>query len=152
MRIAGALMLLCACAGAACAAARRARGQAIPDIPPRGWTIPQDSVDALFTRANLVFVHPRTSGPYPANLVIVAFRRRATPAQRQQAVAAVRGTVIGGDGVYYFIRVDGRCADHPVWCAIDILEPLPQVDEAHPLLWGGTTGMSARVGERVPSG
>ncbi|HYW10656.1 MAG TPA: hypothetical protein VE871_01835 [Longimicrobium sp.] len=34
--------------------------------------------------------------------------------------------------------MEARCADRPVWCAIDILEPLPQVEEAHPYLYGGT--------------
>lgn len=139
-----AIMLWWACAGAACAAAPRAGAQDIPGTPPRGWSIPEDSVEALFGRENLVIEHPRTSGPYPANLVMLRFRAGATPAHRARAVAAVRGTLVGGNGVYYFILVEARCADRPVWCAIDVLEPLPQVEEAHPYLYGTAPAASGR--------
>ena len=128
--------LLWACAGGACAAAPRAGAQGIPDTPPVSWSIPDDSVEALFGRDNLVMVHERTSGPYPANLVMLRFRENATPAQRARAVAAVHGSLVGGNGVYYFVLVQAECADRPVWCAIDALEPLPQVEKAHPYLYG----------------
>lgn len=152
--------LLWACAGAACAAAPRAGAPGIPDTPPVGWSIPDDSVQALFARANLVIVHERTSGPYPADLVRLAFRPGATRAQRAQAVAAVQGSVVGGNGVYYDVVVKARCADRPVWCAIDILAPLPQVEEAHPYLVNdyspggyrrieGASGRTPRVGEHA---
>jgi len=99
----------------------------------------EDSVDALFAFSNLVIVHPRTSGPYPSNVVLIAFRRGATRAQKRRAIDAVGGTLIGGNRAYYFVRVDGKCADRPVWCAIDRLEKLPQVEESHPYLYGGGT-------------
>ena len=138
MRILSALtILLLACIDSDRAAAQRSSGRSVPDAPPPDWTIPDDSVDALFAFSNLVIVHPRTSGPYPANVVLIAFRRGATRAQKTRAIDAVGGTLIGGDGVYYFIRVDAECADRPVWCAIDKLEKLPQVEEAHPYLYGG---------------
>lgn len=130
--------LLWACAGAACATAPRVNAQRIPDSPPASWTIPDDAVQALFDRSNLVVVHERTSGPYPANLVLVAFRPGTTAAQRAQAVETIQGTLVGGNGAYYFVRVETRCADRPVWCAIDLLQPLPQVEEAHPYLFGAT--------------
>jgi hypothetical protein len=130
--------LLWACAGGACASTPRVGAQSIPDRPPAGWSIPDDSVEVLFHRSNLVIVHERTSGPYPANLVLVAFRPGTTPAQRAQAVAAVQGSLVGGNRAYYILRVEARCAHRPVWCAIDILEPLPQVEEAHPYLYGGS--------------
>lgn len=138
MRILVALtVILLAWAGPDRAAAQRPSGQSVPDAPPPDWTIPEDSVDALFRFSNLVIVHPRTSGPYPANVVLIAFRPGATRAQKRRAINAVGGTLIGGDGAYYFIRVDAECADRPVWCAIDRLEKLPQVEEAHPYLYGG---------------
>jgi hypothetical protein len=138
MRILGALaFLLLAWTGPGRAAAQRAPGPSIPDEPPPGWLIPEDSADALFEFSNLVIVHPRVSGPYPANVVLIAFRPGATRAQKRRAIDAVGGTLIGGDGVYYYIRVDRTCADRPVWCAIDILEKRREVEEAHPLLYGG---------------
>jgi len=138
MRILLALVfVLLACAGPDRASAQRASGPSIPDEPPRGWLIPRDSADALFEFSNLVIVHARTSGPYPANVVLVAFRPDATRAQKRRAIDAVGGTLIGGDGAHYYIRVDAECADRPVWCAIDILETLPQVEAVAPFLFGG---------------
>ncbi len=138
MRILDALTIfLLAWAAPSHAAAQRAPSRSIPDAPSPGWLIPQDSADALFEFSNLVIAHPRTSGPYPANVVLIAFRPGATRAQKRRAIDAAGGTLIGGDGVYYFIRVDAECADRPVWCAIDKLDKLPQVDEAHPLFTGG---------------
>ena len=59
-------------------------------------------------------------------------------AARASAVAAAQGSLVGGNGVFYFVRAAARCADWPVWCAIDVLEALPQVEQAHPYLVGGT--------------
>lgn len=134
MRILRTLAVLLA---GACVFAGQAAGQDIPDAPPSEWLIPADSVDALFSRENAVIVHHRTSGPYPRNLVLIAFRNEATPAERGQAVHAVRGSLVGGNGVYYVVQVDGACGDDPVWCAIDILEKLPQVEESHPFIVRG---------------
>lgn len=125
-----------ACA-AGCASAQNVRAESIPAVPPPGWTIPADSVSAVFQRSNLVSEHPRMSGVYPRDLVMLVFRPTATAAQRRRAVDAVGGTLVGGDGAYWFIRVKAPCADVPVWCAVDVLEKLPQVEAAHPFMLGG---------------
>lgn len=130
------LLLLGAPVASACASAQWSELPPVPDAPPRGWTIPADSVRLLFHPHNLVIVHERTSGPYPSDLVILRFRPDATAADRSRAVAAVRGSVVGGNGVYYYLRVQATCTDRPVWCAIDLLEPLPQVADVHPYLYG----------------
>ncbi|HEX8830855.1 MAG TPA: hypothetical protein VF705_06805 [Longimicrobium sp.] len=129
-------------AAQACASAQSISRDSIPANPPVGWTIPGDSVDAMFQQSRLVIDHPRMSGPYPPDLVMLFFRPNATAAQRRRAVDAVGGTLVGGDGAYWFVRVKTRCADVPVWCAADILEKLPQVEAAHPFIMGGKAGGS----------
>ena len=144
MRWIGALTaVLWGCAFQGCASAQSAPRASIPPAPPRDWTIPADSVDALFQPSNLVVEHPRMSGRYPADLVMLFFRPGATAAQRRQAVEAVGGTLVGGDGAYWYVRVKTQCADRPVWCAVDVLEKLPQVEAAHPFMMGGKSSGSS---------
>ncbi|HET7230961.1 MAG TPA: S8 family serine peptidase, partial [Longimicrobium sp.] len=107
--------------------------QPVTSSAPDGWLIPQDSVNQLFAQENLILVHPRASGPYPRNVVLLAFSESASDAEKQAAVDQAGGTVIGGDGAYYFVKVaEGT---HPVWTAIDQLSGLPQVEEALPYLY-----------------
>jgi hypothetical protein len=107
--------------------------QQVTSAAPDGWLIPQDSVNQLFAQENLIVVHPRASGPYPRNVVLLAFTESASDAAKQAAVAQVGGTIIGGDGAYYFVKVSEGTA--PVWTAIDQLSALPQVEEALPYLF-----------------
>ena len=127
--------VLLACSAQGCASSPFRRG--LPPHPPIGWTIPEASVDTMFARDNMVAEHPRMSGPYPVGLVLIAFRPAATPRQRRAAIDAVRGRVVGGDGAHWFVRVETACADIPVWCAVDVLEKLPQVEAAYPFMMGG---------------
>ncbi len=131
-----------ACSAQACASAQSVSRGGIPPVPPSDWTIPQGSVDAIFQRPNLVAEHPRMSGVYPRDLVMLAFRPGTPVARMREAVDAVGGTVVGGDGAHYFVRVTTRCADVPVWCAIDILEKLPQTEAVYPFMSGGKPGGS----------
>lgn len=110
--------------------------------PPRGWTVSEDAVRAFYADENTVLSHPRMSGPYPANLVMVAFREGSSTAEVRRGIDEVGGVVVGGNGVHYFLHVEiggPACADLPVWCAIDLLERLPQVELANPLMTGWTT-------------
>ncbi|MFL5540260.1 MAG: S8 family serine peptidase, partial [Longimicrobiaceae bacterium] len=108
---------------------------AVPSAPPQDWTIPTDSVDAMFTLANLISEHPRMSGVYPRDLVMVAFTPDATADEKQAAIDQVEGRVVGGDGAYYFVQVSS--GDEPVWWAADKLTTLAQVEAAHPFVMGG---------------
>ncbi|HEX8832229.1 MAG TPA: hypothetical protein VF705_13730, partial [Longimicrobium sp.] len=108
---------------------------AVPAQPPFGWTIPADSVDAMFAFGNLLIQHPRMSGPYPRNLVMVAFAPGATADEKQAAIEQAGGKVVGGDGVYYFVKVSN--GTEPVWWASDKLSALSQVEAAHPFIMGG---------------
>lgn len=107
--------------------------QPVTSSVPEAWLIPQDSVNALFAPGNLILVHPRSSGPYPRNVVLLAFTETASDAEKQAAVDQAGGTVIGGDGAFYFVKVAEGSV--PVWTAIDRLSSLPQVDEALPYLF-----------------
>lgn len=107
---------------------------AVPSNVPDGWLIPQDSVNQLFAKQNQIIVHERVSGPYPRNVVLIAFDSTASDDERQAVIDRINGRVIGGDGAHYFVKVvDGN---EPVWWAIDQLAGLPQVEEALPYVFG----------------
>jgi hypothetical protein len=111
--------------------------RAVTSEAPDGWLIPQDSVDPMFASQNLIIDHPRMSGPYPRNVVAVAFDSLATDDEKQAAVDRTGGTLVGGDGVHYFVRVsDGA---EPVWTAVDRLSGLPRVEAAVPYIVGVST-------------
>jgi hypothetical protein len=108
--------------------------QPVASSAPDGWLIPEDSVTPLFEHQNLIITHPRMSGPYPRNVVAVAFDSTATDDEKQAAVDHVGGTVVGGDGAHYYVRVtDGA---EPVWLAVDRLSGLPQIEHAVPYMMG----------------
>ena len=86
-----------------------------------------------YSNDNLVFNHPRMSGPYPRNVVMIAFRDEATQEQKQAAIDAIGGEVIGGGwGGYYYVRIQDDGTAAPLWKAIDLLLALPQVEDAGP--------------------
>jgi hypothetical protein len=102
-------------------------GAWIPAAPPSGWIVDDDSVRAILSRERLVFVHPRMSGPYPPDVVLLRFTPVSTLAERRRAVELAGGTLVGGDGSHHYVLVGLECDDLPVWCAIDRLSELPQV-------------------------
>jgi thermitase len=107
--------------------------QPVASTAPDGWLIPEDSVTPLFEQQNLIIAHPRMSGPYPRNLVLIAFKPEATADEKQAAVDQVGGTVVGGDGAHYYVHVtDGA---EPVWLAVDRLSGLPQIEHAVPYVF-----------------
>ena len=77
------------------------------------------------------------SGPYPRNVVMIAFRDEATQEQKQAAIDAIDGEVIGGGWIdYYYVRIQDDGTADPLWKAIDLLEALPQVANAGPDIMG----------------
>jgi hypothetical protein len=113
---------------------------ALPEDAPRGWLIPADSVAKLYAFTNAVWTNPRVSGPYPRNIIHLFFHPTATRNQRQSAIEAVEGRVIGGGGVFYYVLVPTTTGD-ALWASIDRLAALPQVSLALPdlLTWGITS-------------
>jgi hypothetical protein len=108
----------------------------VPSSPPTAFISPS-LVATLYADSNLVYSHPRGSGRYPRNVVQVAFRVDASPEERQAAIDAIKGEVVGGvrvgdsDG-YYYIRIPLNGTAAPVWQAVDVLNGLPQVEYAAP--------------------
>lgn len=112
--------------------ARRA-SPSVPPAPPRvGFTIPADSVDKLYADSAMVYVHPRMSGPYPRNVLLVEFSDTASQEARESAVESISGEVIGGDGPFYYVLIADDGTATPLWEAIDRLRSLPQVVHAAP--------------------
>jgi hypothetical protein len=129
-----------------------ASGHYVPEVAPHGYLIPEDSVAALYAPRTAAMDHPRMSGPYPRNLVMVAFQRSATRDERQAAVDLIGGRVIGGLGnVFYYVLIEDDGTANPLWEAVDLLSALPAVSEAGPdVLTGSIRAMGARpeVGQR----
>lgn len=108
----------------------------VPARPPSGWLLPSDSVAAMLDRDNLVFEHPRMSGPYPRDLLMLQFAPASSLAERRAAVDRIGGSVVGGDMAHYYVRLRLDCPDLPVWCGVDRLAGFPQVLAAAPLDMG----------------
>jgi hypothetical protein len=104
----------------------------VPATPPEGFLVPIDSVRKLYTDPNLVINHPRLSGPYPRNLIVVLFRSLASQEERQAAVDAVSGQYLGGLRPLYYVQVASDSIGNALWSAIDKLKSLPQVEYAAP--------------------
>ena len=96
-----------------------------------------DSVpDWVYADENIISNSPLMPGKFLRNIVIIGFQMDATQAERQAAVDAINGTVIGGrrwyrtDGDYYVqIQDDGTA--RPLFEALETLNALPQVDLAY---------------------
>jgi hypothetical protein len=103
----------------------------VPDLAPRGYVIPADSVAKLYAYPNAVWTHPRMSGPYPRNIIQLFFVPTATREDRQSAIDMVNGQVIGGGGVFYYVLVP-TTTGNALWASIDRLAALPHVELAQP--------------------
>jgi hypothetical protein len=107
-----------------------------------GLLISRDSFAVHYTAAHSVWNNPRMSGPYPRDLIPVAFKPAATQADRQAAMALVNGRFIGSIGPYDYLLIEGDSRGTALWAAIDRLRALPQVEDAGPDVSGNV---------RVPS-
>ena len=85
----------------------------------------------IYSDSNRVVVTDHLYGVFPRDLIWVAFTPESTTAEREAAVEAIRGRVIGGDAVsphaFYFVQIIGDSTDTPLWQAMRHLEALPQV-------------------------
>jgi hypothetical protein len=81
---------------------------------------------------------PEWSAPFPRNLVLVVFREQASRLEKQRAIDAIHGVVIGGvpvgKGGYYFVRIPDDGTSRPLFQAIKRLQSFPQVELASPEL------------------
>ncbi|MFL5538999.1 MAG: hypothetical protein ACJ8J0_08405 [Longimicrobiaceae bacterium] len=109
------------------------RSQSVP-VPARA---PSSAPGELWRPENYTRDSTYTRGTYLKDIVVVLFRPDAPQAQRQAAVDAVAGRVVGGrpfrdgDG-YYFVRVPGNGDPRVLFEAIGVLKALPQVLSATP--------------------
>lgn len=126
-----AVTCLCFAAGVLAAAPVQAQVQ-VPAQPERTLRITADSLERLYRFENLVFDHPRMSGPYPRNLLVVGFHPAATREERQAAIDLSGGEYIGGEGLMYYVLIRDDGTADPLWRAIDRLRLLSQVAVVHP--------------------
>lgn len=88
----------------------------------------------IYSDSNRVVVSDYFSGIYPRDIVWVVFVPESTVSERQAAVAAIGGRVVGGQAVtqhgFYYVQIVGDSTDTPLWRAISELESLPQVERA----------------------
>jgi hypothetical protein len=99
---------------------------------PSGFWISDDSLGALFRRDRVIYSHPRGSGGYPRDLLLVGFTASSTAAERRAAIDAVHGRVIGGDGSRYSVLIPDDPTGNGLWSAIDRLRSLRFVRYAGP--------------------
>jgi len=102
-----------------------------PRVPPAA----PDTVPAwVYARENLAS-DTGASYDYYADVIIVGFKSTATQADRQAAIDAVNGVVVGGqpmppgEGIYY-VRLEAGRRLEPLVNAVIKLWPLPQVATA----------------------
>lgn len=103
----------------------------VPAVPPD--TIPM----ALYDDENLVIDDRKWGTPFMRDIIAVRFVLGATQPERQEAVDAVRGTVVGGKRVhpsdgFYVIRLprDSTPDQQAMFAAVAALKALPQVSVA----------------------
>ena len=108
----------------------------VPDSPPD--SIPLAVWTALHSPGNMEEAAPEWSAPFPRNIVVVMFQEQASRDEKQRAVDAIDGVVVGGarlgKGGYYYIRVHDDGTSAPLFRAIRTLKSFPQVESATPEL------------------
>lgn len=124
----------------------------VPDTPPGGWLVPADSVAELYSFTKTVLTHPRLNGPYPRGVLTLSFTPGATREDRQSAIDAVSGRVIGGRTVFYYVVIPEDGTAEPIWAAVDKLNGLPHVSRAGPDLLTQGLVSQQEVPEVPPSG
>jgi hypothetical protein len=110
----------------------------VPEPAPAVWLVDEDTARAFFERENLLVDHPRVAGRYPRNLVQVYFASDASAGAKKAAIEAVCGEVVGGNGLYHYVRVHVEAVADPVWWAHDRLRALPQVRDVQPIFFDYT--------------
>ena len=81
---------------------------------------------------------PEWSTPFPRNIVLVMFREQTSRDEKQRAIDAIHGVVVGGaplgKGGVYYVRVPDDGTSRPLFRAIEKLKEFPQVELASPEL------------------
>lgn len=81
---------------------------------------------------------PEWGAPFPRNIVLVMFREEASRHQKQQAIDAINGVVVGGTplskGGVYYVRIPDDGTSRPLFRAIKKLRSFRQVELASPEL------------------
>ena len=115
---------------------RMRQAAVVPPLPPD--SVPGRIWAEIHAPRNIIPSSPHWGVPFPRDLILVMFKDNATPAQRQSAIHAVRGQVVGGEpigqGGYYYVRIPGATTGEALFKAIAKLETLSQVDLASPEL------------------
>ena len=126
-------------------AAQHAPGAASPStkVWPRVPSWPPDSIPIatwkqIHLPENMEDSAPEWGARFPRNIVLVLFREETSRADKQQAIDAIRGTVVGGVAVrrggYYYVRIPDDGTARPLFRAIAKLKSFPQVQSATPEL------------------
>lgn len=109
-------------------------GASVSALPPN--TLPRAVAQEIYAPGNIVQEHPAMTGPYPRDVIWLVFRDDATQSDRQAAVDAIQGEVIGGayvrPGGIYYIRIPHDGTADPLHAAIAYLKTLPAVRTATP--------------------
>lgn len=140
LRVGGAV--LCCAVLAACAAQGRVRSlsdSAAESVRGEKALVPALAPDSvprgLFSDTSLVEDPDANGLRYIRGLIVIHFKRNATPNQRTEAVGLIGGQVVGGfrvagsDG-YYLVRVVRDTSRHSAKGALKKLRTLPQIEEA----------------------
>ena len=126
---------------AACAKAQGVDRGRLDQTEARVPALPPDSVpavlwDVIHASKNMIPSAPQFGAPFPRDLIVVAFREDANQAERQQAIDAVSGEVIGGErvdrGGYYYVRIRSDGTADALFRAIAKLQTFSKVDLASP--------------------
>jgi subtilisin family serine protease len=104
-----------------------------------GASPPPSVPSSVYASSNTISNTSRMAGRFLRNVVVVLFNPGTPQPDRQAAVDAVGGTVVGGmlltdDDGSYFVQVADNGTDGPLFTAIDKLSQLPQVLHAGPEL------------------
>ena len=106
----------------------------VPAMPPD--SVPEAVWREIHAPQNVIRSAPEWGVPFPRDLVVVAFKEEATQAERQEAIDAIGGWVIGGErvdrGGYYYVRIKSDQTGEPLFRAIAKLKTFRQVDIASP--------------------
>src|SRR5688572_5576826 len=101
-------------------------------------TVPDTIATWVFADSNVVADSVQTAAAFYANVISVRFRPGAVQADRQAAIDAVGGTVVGGapypagEGKYY-VWIDAKRRIEPLRAAARMLRKMPQVAVAVPV-------------------
>jgi len=106
----------------------------VPDWPPD--SVPDSVWKAVYAPENMEPPNAEWGAPFPRNIVLVGFTDQASREQKQQAIDAISGVVVGGAPIYrggaYYVRIPDDGTSRSLFRAIKKLRSFPQVELASP--------------------